>query len=120
MHDWQCGIGNGCDLFIFFHRSFGFCFDDVRAIPTLIYYGFEILCGILSVGIYFIIGCGIALGSGFTTCATVGVAFWVWQPLFGANPAIVAGAVISGALFGDKMSPFIQILTSIAASLRWR
>ena len=35
---------------------------------------------------------------------------------FGANPAIVAGAVISGALFGDKMSP-LSDTTSIAASL---
>lgn len=59
---------------------------------------------------------GLALGSGFTTCATVGVAFLGMAAAFGANPAIVAGAVVSGALFGDKMSP-LSDTTSIAASI---
>lgn len=78
------------------------------AIPTLIYYGFEILSAKVFYLSAFILSSvvGIALGSGFTTCATVGVAFLGMATAFGANPAIVAGAVISGALFGDKMSPF--------------
>lgn len=88
------------------------------AIPTLMYYGFDlitpqmfylsafILCSVI----------GVALGSGFTTCATAGVAFMGMAAAFGANPAIVAGAVVSGALFGDKMSP-LSDTTAIAASI---
>lgn len=87
-------------------------------IPTLIYYGF----GILSPSMFYLSAfvlasiIGIALGSGFTTCATVGVAFLGMASAFDANPAIVAGAVVSGALFGDKMSP-LSDTTSIAASI---
>lgn len=88
------------------------------AIPTLMYYGFDlispkmfylsafILCSII----------GVALGSGFTTCASAGVAFIGMAAAFNANPAIVAGAVVSGALFGDKMSP-LSDTTGIAASI---
>ena len=88
------------------------------AIPTLMYYGFDlisprmfylsafVLCSVI----------GVALGSGFTTCATAGVAFIGMAPAFSANPAIVAGAVVSGALFGDKMSP-LSDTTGIAASI---
>ncbi|MDO4997773.1 MAG: Na+/H+ antiporter NhaC family protein [Neisseria sp.] len=88
------------------------------AIPTLIYYGF----GVLSPSMFYLSAfvlasvIGVALGSGFTTCATVGVAFLGMASAFDANPAIVAGAVVSGALFGDKMSP-LSDTTSIAASI---
>ncbi|MDO4251166.1 MAG: Na+/H+ antiporter NhaC [Moraxella sp.] len=87
-------------------------------IPTLIYYGFNILSPEAFYLSAFILSSvvGIALGSGFTTCATVGVAFLGMTTAFGANPAIVAGAVVSGALFGDKMSP-LSDTTSIAASI---
>ncbi|MFL1732605.1 Na+/H+ antiporter NhaC family protein [Moraxella oculi] len=88
------------------------------AIPTLIYYGFEMLSSQWFYLSAFILASviGLALGSGFTTCATVGVAFLGMANAFGANPAIVAGAVVSGALFGDKMSP-LSDTTSIAASI---
>lgn len=88
------------------------------AIPTLMYYGFNlispqmfyisafVLCSVI----------GVALGSGFTTCATAGVAFLGMADAFDANPAIVGGAVVSGALFGDKMSP-LSDTTGIAASI---
>lgn len=88
------------------------------AIPTLMYYGFDlisphffyisafVLCSVI----------GISLGSGFTTCATAGVAFLGMAEAFDANPAIVAGAVVSDALFGDKMSP-LSDTTTIAASI---
>ncbi|WP_066804822.1 Na+/H+ antiporter NhaC family protein [Moraxella oblonga] len=88
------------------------------AIPTLIYYGFDVLSAqwfyLSAFALSSIIG--IALGSGFTTCATIGVAFLGMATAFGANPAIVAGAVVSGALFGDKMSP-LSDTTSISASI---
>ncbi|HDL3969627.1 TPA: Na+/H+ antiporter NhaC, partial [Mannheimia haemolytica] len=59
---------------------------------------------------------GIALGSSLTTTATIGVAFIGMASAFGANPAIVAGAVVSGAFFGDKTSP-LSDTTTIAASV---
>jgi NhaC family Na+:H+ antiporter len=76
-------------------------------IPTVVYYGVGLLsatwfypatalvCGLV----------GLAIGSSWTTAATLGVAFVALAPLVGANPAIAAGAVISGAYFGDKMTP---------------
>ena len=76
-------------------------------IPTVVYYGLGLLsetwfypatalvCGLV----------GLAIGSSWTTAATLGVAFVALAPLVGANPAIAAGAVISGAYFGDKMTP---------------
>ena len=88
------------------------------AIPTLMYYGFGwispayfylsafILCSLI----------GIAIGSSLTTCATIGVAFIGMGEAFGANLAMTAGAVVSGAFFGDKMSP-LSDTTSIAASV---
>lgn len=87
-------------------------------IPTLIYYGFNVLSPATFYLSAFVLASviGIALGSGFTTCATVGVAFLGMATAFDANPAIVAGAVVSGALFGDKMSP-LSDTTSIAASI---
>lgn len=88
------------------------------AIPTLMYYGFGwvspeyfyfsafALCSII----------GIAIGSSLTTCATVGVAFMGMGHAFGADAAMTAGAVVSGAFFGDKMSP-LSDTTGIAASI---
>ena len=76
-------------------------------IPTVVYFGLGLLsatwfypatalvCGLV----------GLAIGSSWTTAATLGVAFVALAPLVGANPAIAAGAVISGAYFGDKMTP---------------
>ncbi len=87
------------------------------AIPTLMYYGFGLispqffylsaflLCGVI----------GVSIGSSLTTCATVGVAFMGMGEAFGANAAITAGAVVSGAFFGDKMSP-LSDTTGIAAA----
>ncbi|MCA0171060.1 Na+/H+ antiporter NhaC [Bacillus sp. RAR_GA_16] len=44
-------------------------------------------------------------GSSFTTIGTIGVAMMGIGAAMGVNPALAAGAVISGACFGDKMSP---------------
>ena len=77
------------------------------AIPTLMYFGFELI----SPRFYYISAfvltsiIGIALGSSLTTVATLGVAFIGMSNAFDANVAIAAGAVVSGAFFGDKMSP---------------
>ena len=87
-------------------------------IPTLMYYGFELispnyfyLSAFLLTSII-----GIAIGSSLTTCATLGVAFIGMTEAFQANPAITAGAIVSGAFFGDKMSP-LSDTTAIAASI---
>ena len=79
-------------------------------IPTVVYYG----VGLLSVNWFYpvtAIICGVvglAIGSSWTTAATLGVAFVALAPLLGADPAITAGAVISGAYFGDKMTPISE------------
>ena len=76
-------------------------------IPTIVYYG----VGLLSETWFYpatLIVCGLtglAIGSSWTTAATLGVAFIALAPLVGADPVITAGAVISGAYFGDKLSP---------------
>ena len=88
------------------------------AIPTLMYFGFELI----SPQYYYISAfiltsiIGIALGSSLTTVATLGVAFIGMSHAFDANVAIAAGAVVSGAFFGDKMSPLSDTCT-IAASV---
>lgn len=44
-------------------------------------------------------------GSAFTTVGTVGVALFGIGAALGVSPSLAAGAIVSGALFGDKMSP---------------
>lgn len=88
------------------------------AIPTLMYFGFELI----SPEFYYISAfiltsiIGIALGSSLTTAATLGVAFIGMSNAFDANVAIAAGAIVSGAFFGDKMSPLSDTCT-IASSV---
>lgn len=88
------------------------------SIPTLMYYGFELISPRIFYLSAFVLTSlvGVAIGSSLTTCATLGVAFIGMGTALGANPAVVAGAVVSGAFFGDKMSPFSDT-TSIAASI---
>lgn len=88
------------------------------AIPSLIYFGLNIissktfyLSSFLATAII-----GIAIGSSLTTVATLGVALMSISNAFGLNPAITAGAIVSGAFFGDKMSP-LSDTTGIAASI---
>lgn len=87
------------------------------AIPTLMYYGLSSISPELFYISAFTLSSvvGVALGSSLTTTATVGVAFIGMASAFGASPAIVAGAVVSGAFFGDKISP-LSDTTTIAAS----
>ena len=88
------------------------------AIPTLMYYGF----GMISPDYFYLSAfllcavVGISIGSSLTTCATVGVAFMGMGAAFHADLAMTAGAIVSGAFFGDKMSP-LSDTTGIAASI---
>ncbi|WP_244929379.1 Na+/H+ antiporter NhaC [Nocardioides sp. W7] len=85
-------------------------------IPTMVYYGIQVL----SAGWYYAataIICGIvalSIGSSWTTAATIGVGLVGIAELIGVSPAITAGAVISGAYLGDKTSPLSEttILTA--------
>lgn len=79
-------------------------------VPTMIYYGLKILqpdwfyaaaciiCGVVAMSI----------GSSWTTAATIGVALIGISQGLGLSSAITAGAVISGAYFGDKISPLSE------------
>lgn len=76
-------------------------------VPSLIYYGLEVL----SPGIFYAAACiicavsALATGSSWTVAGTLGVALIGVSMGLGLNPAVAAGAIISGAYFGDKMSP---------------
>ena len=87
-------------------------------IPTLIYGGLKILSPSIflpaSVVICAIIS--LATGSSWSTTATVGIALIGIGQAIGMPLGMVAGAVISGAYFGDKMSP-LSDTTNLALSL---
>ncbi|MEX3714233.1 Na+/H+ antiporter NhaC [Cytobacillus horneckiae] len=76
-------------------------------IPTFIYYALQIVDANYFYAICFIVSSiiGISIGSSLTTAATIGVAFMGVSSALGLSDAITAGAIISGAFFGDKMSP---------------
>ena len=85
-------------------------------VPTLIYYGVQILSPQ-----FFLIGAcvicalvSLLSGSSWTTIATIGVALLGIGDALGVAEAWTAGAIISGAYFGDKMSPLSD--TTILAS----
>ena len=76
-------------------------------VPAMIYYGLQIIHPMVFLPVVLII-CSIvsvSTGSSWTTAGTVGLAFvGIGQGLH-MPPALVAGCIISGAYFGDKMSP---------------
>ena len=85
-------------------------------VPTLIYYGMQIIhpsfflastciiCALISV----------MTGSSWTTIATIGIALMGIGKAQGFEEGWIAGAIISGAYFGDKISPLSE--TTILAS----
>ena len=79
-------------------------------VPTMIYYGLKILDPTWFYAASCII-CGVvamSIGSSWTTAATIGVALLGIAQGLGLSPEITAGAVISGAYFGDKISPLSE------------
>ena len=76
-------------------------------IPTLIYYGLKIINPkfFLVTAALVCSVCSIVTGSSWTTGGTFGVAFMAIGEGLGIPAPITAGAVISGAVIGDKMSP---------------
>lgn len=87
-------------------------------VPTIIYFGLEILdpdwfypatlliCALVAVSI----------GSSWTTAGTVGLALIGIAQIMGMSLPVTAGAVISGAYFGDKMSP-LSDTTNLAPAM---
>lgn len=87
-------------------------------IPSMVYYGLEILnAKIFLVACVFIsIIVSIATGSSWTTSATVGIALIGIAKTLDIPVGMAAGAILSGAYFGDKLSP-LSDTTNLAASL---
>ena len=87
-------------------------------IPAMIYYGLKILHPSIFLPSCIII-CAIislATGSSWTTSATVGIALIGIGKALGLPPGMIAGAVISGAYFGDKLSP-LSDTTNLAPAM---
>ena len=87
-------------------------------VPTMIYFGLQVFNPTI-----FIFSCclltmiaSIITGSSWSTSATLGVALLSIGYTLGFNPGIVAGAIISGAYFGDKMSP-LSDTTNLASGV---
>ena len=87
-------------------------------IPTLIYLGFQFITPHFFFAIVFLVTCivGLSIGSSLTTVATVGVAFIGMASAMDISLAITAGAIVSGAFFGDKMSP-LSDTTNLASAI---
>ncbi|WP_346757820.1 Na+/H+ antiporter NhaC [Agaribacillus aureus] len=87
-------------------------------VPAMIYFGLEVL----SPTIFLFAACivsavvSIATGSSWTTAATIGVALMGIGGAMGISEGVVAGAIISGAYFGDKMSP-LSDTTNLAPAM---
>lgn len=87
-------------------------------IPTLIYYGLSIINPSLFLPLVCLITAFVSLilGSSFTSIATIGLAFMAIGQGMDMPLPIVAGAVISGAFFGDKLSP-LSDTTNVAPAM---
>ncbi len=87
-------------------------------IPSMIYYGLQLLTPTIFLGASLIICSVISLatGSSWSTSATVGIALIGIGDTMGINPGMTAGAVISGAYFGDKISP-LSDTTNLASAM---
>ncbi len=87
-------------------------------VPAMIYYGLEVL----NPTIFLVASClvcivvSLATGSSWTTVATVGIALMGIGQVLGINNGMIAGAIISGAYFGDKMSP-LSDTTNLAPAM---
>lgn len=85
-------------------------------LPMLIYYGVKFINPTLIYAASFVVTCIFSLltGTAWGSAATIGVVMLSIGVTLDANTAIIAGAVVSGAFFGDKLSP-LSDSTNIAA-----
>lgn len=87
-------------------------------IPTLMVIGFKLISVKWFVPSVFVVCAivGSAVGSAFTVMSTIGIAFFGIGITLGISPALVVGAIVSGSVFGDKMSPLSES-TNLAAAV---
>ena len=87
-------------------------------IPTMMYYGIKII----NPKIFLVTACllcsivSLATGSSWSTAGSMGVALMGVGAALGFPPAMTAGAIVSGAYFGDKMSP-LSDTTNLAPAM---
>lgn len=87
-------------------------------VPTMIYYGLKIL----TPGIFYAAACiiccfvSLATGSSWTTASTIGIALIGIATAQSLHLGLTAGAIISGAYFGDKLSP-LSDTTNLAPAM---
>jgi NhaC family Na+:H+ antiporter len=87
-------------------------------IPAMVYYGLQVLSPAIFLPASVVIAAIISLatGSSWTTSATVGIALVGIGTALGIPTGMIAGAVVSGAYFGDKMSP-LSDTTNLAPAM---
>lgn len=87
-------------------------------VPAMIYYGLKIL----NPTIFLFAACiacavvSLSTGSSWTTVATIGIALLGIGKALGLHEGVIAGAIVSGAYFGDKMSP-LSDTTNLAPAM---
>jgi NhaC family Na+:H+ antiporter len=105
LHTIQTAMGAILILFLIGALSGAWMISGI--IPMMIYYGVEIMhpSYLLVASVVICSLVSLATGSSWSTIATIGVAIIGVGNTFGLNVGLVAGAIISGSYFGDKMSP---------------
>ncbi len=87
-------------------------------VPSMIYYGLKVLSPGIFLAVTMVICSIVSLGTGssWSTAGTVGVALMGVGSALGIPGAMTAGAIVSGAYFGDKMSP-LSDTTNLAPAM---
>ncbi|MEY8297266.1 Na+/H+ antiporter NhaC [Emergencia timonensis] len=93
-------------------------FEWCGTIPALVFYGLKMFTPVIFLPAVCILCAivGLSLGSAYTVSATLGIAFMTIGETMGISPALIAGAVLSGACTGDKFSPLSDSTNLAAAS----
>lgn len=88
------------------------------ALPTLIHFGLGVISPSAIVPLTFVLCAFTSLctGTSYGSAATMGLAMLGIGLNMGINPALLAGAIVSGAYFGDKMSPMSDT-TNVAPAM---
>lgn len=101
------GVATGALLILFSVGSLIGTWILSGTVPTMIYYGMQIL----NPDYFYAASCllcavvALSIGSSWTVAGTLGIALVGIATAMGLNVEMTAGAIISGAYFGDKMSP---------------
>ena len=86
-------------------------------VPAMVYYGLKLASPRHFLAISFVISCvvSLAMGSSLGSASTVGVALMGVGQAMGIPLPIVAGAIVSGVFFGDRLSPLGSALNVTSA-----